>query len=210
MIINLHKFVGTGKTATVTEAILQLLHTNPASRILVTATSNAAADELTLRLLKYLRNGCYFNHNLYRMYSATVQREVTDPQLLNEFNSNYKIKMLPEWKFLQKYRIIVCTLTTAGRLMLEPPQSCETHFTHLFIDECGSATETASLVPIAGTHVQCRDHKNLIYLIFGILVCSSGGRINAHVILSGDPKQLGPVVQSETAEMMGYGYKIAV
>lgn len=152
-----NKFVGTGKTATVTEAILQLLQTNPHSRILVTATSNAAADELTLRLLKYLRNGCYFDHNLYRVYAATVQREVAEPQLLDGVNSNYKLKKLPEWEILQKYRIIVCTLATAGRFMLEPPMSCETHFSHLFIDECGSATETAVLVPIAGTK-QCRSY----------------------------------------------------
>lgn len=206
---SIHKFVGTGKTATVTEAILQLLHTNPDSRILVTATSNAVADELTLRLLKYIRNGCYFDHNLYRLYSAIVQREVTNPQLLDERNSNYMLRSLPEWNVLQKYRIIVCTLTTAGRFMLEPPMSCETHFSHVFIDECGSATETATLVPIAGT-VQWLSHIFIVVLIFLISVCSSDGRINAHVILSGDPKQLGPVVQCKIAEKMGYGNNKAV
>lgn len=30
-------------------------------------------------------------------------------------------------------------------------------------------------------------------------------QINAHVILSGDPKQLGPVVQCKIAEKLGYG-----
>lgn len=30
-------------------------------------------------------------------------------------------------------------------------------------------------------------------------------RINAHIILSGDPKQLGPVVQCKIAEKQGYG-----
>lgn len=150
---------------------MQLLRTQPASRILVTATSNAAADELTLRLLKYLRNGCYFDHNLYRLYAAAVQREVSEPQLLEEVNSNYRLKRLPEWKILNKYRIIVCTLTTAGRFMLQPPMDdsrenpSANHFTHLFIDECGSATETASLVPIAGT-IQCRSNKFCCLLKF--------------------------------------------
>lgn len=120
----------------------------------MTATSNTAADELTLRLLKYLRNGCYFDHNLYRLYAATVQREVTEPQLLEEKNSNYLLKSLPEWRILEKYRIIICTLTTAGRFMLKSPDHGENpsahHFTHLFIDECGSSTETASLIPMAG------------------------------------------------------------
>lgn len=150
------KILGTGKTATVTEAILQLLHNKPLSRILVTATSNAAADELTLRLLKYFRNACYFDHYLYRLYAASVQREVTDPQLLESANSNYLMEKLPEWNFLEKFRIIVCTLTTSGRLMLEKPLSIEEHFTHIFIDECGSATEAASIIPIAGIYLNRR------------------------------------------------------
>lgn len=31
------------------------------------------------------------------------------------------------------------------------------------------------------------------------------GRITAEIILSGDPKQLGPVIQSKFAEKQGYG-----
>lgn len=140
--------IGTGKTATITEAICQLVLTQPNSRILVTATSNAAADELALRLLKYLRNACYFNHNVYRLYASNVLREVTDPQLLA--NSNYSLSSLPDWIMLSKYRVIISTLMTSGRLMLVAPKSSAKHFSHLFIDECGSATETAALIPIAG------------------------------------------------------------
>lgn len=36
-------------------------------------------------------------------------------------------------------------------------------------------------------------------------VCSSMGKLNAHVILSGDPMQLGPVLSSKTAETLGLG-----
>lgn len=174
---------GTGKTATITEAICQLVLTQPHSRILVTATSNAAADELALRLLKYMHNACYFDHNVYRLYAANVLHEVIDPQLLA--NSNYTLHSLPGWAMLSKYRVIISTLFTSGRLILQPPLSSAKHFTHVFVDECGSATESAALIPIA--------------------VCSSWGKINAHVILAGDPKQLGPVVNSTIAERMGYG-----
>lgn len=116
----------------------------------MTATSNAAADELAQRLLKYLKNACYFQHNVYRLYAANVQRVVTDPHLLA--NSNYKLGKLPDWEILRKYRVLICTLTTAGRLNLALPLKCEKHFTHLFVDECGSATETAALIPIAGKY----------------------------------------------------------
>lgn len=114
----------------------------------MTATSNAAADELALRLLKYLHSECYFHHNVYRLYAANVQREVDDPHLLA--NSNYKLGSLPAWEILSKYRVLICTLTTSGRLNLVLPLQSNTHFTHLFVDECGSATETAALIPIAG------------------------------------------------------------
>lgn len=36
-------------------------------------------------------------------------------------------------------------------------------------------------------------------------ICSSMGRLNAHVIMSGDPMQLGPVLTSKTAETLGLG-----
>lgn len=52
------------------------------------------------------------------------------------------------------------------------------------------------------------DRLYLGYSYFQISVCSSEGQINAHIILSGDPKQLGPVVQSKIAEKMGYGNNI--
>lgn len=118
----------------------------------MTATSNAAADELAQRLLKYLRSDCYFHHNVYRLYAANVQREVTDAQLLA--HSNYQLSSIPAWEILLKYRILICTLATSGRLNLAPPFQSAKHFTHLFIDECGSATETAALIPIAGKLAQ--------------------------------------------------------
>lgn len=173
----------------------------------MTATSNAAADELAQRLLQYLHNACYFNHKVYRLYAANVQREVTDPQLLA--NSNYNLGGLPEWQMLSRYRVLVCTLMTSGRLNLAAPRSSAGHFTHLFVDECGSSTETAALIPIAGKLITLiNDAKCLNYCNSINSVCSSMGKINAHVILAGDPKQLGPVIISKMAEKMGFGNNI--
>lgn len=80
---------------------------------------------------------------------------------------------------IYKYRIVVCTLTVAGRLA--QGNISKNHFTHLFIDECESAAETYTLIPIVG-------------------VCSSFNSINANIVLSGDPQQLGPIVRSNISK----------
>lgn len=95
-------------------------------------------------------------------------------------NSNFEERSIPSLAELYKYRIIVSTLTVSGRLLQSNMNS--NHFTHLFIDECESATETFTLIPIA--------------------LCSSEKRINAHVVLCGDPNQLGPVVRENVARDM--------
>lgn len=46
------------------------------------------------------------------------------------------------------FQVIVCTLTIAGRLSqgkIDPK-----HFSHIFIDEAGSATETQTIIAVAG------------------------------------------------------------
>jgi len=56
------------------------------------------------------------------------------------------------------------------------------HFTHIFVDEAGQAAEPEAMIPI----------KTM-----------SDGRTN--IILSGDPKQLGPIVRSDLALSMKLG-----
>lgn len=94
-------------------------------------------------------------------------------------NSNFDDKSIPCLDEIYKYRIVVCTLTVAGRLA--QGNISKHHFTHMFIDECESAAETYTLVPIVG-------------------ICSSFNSINAHIILSGDPQQLGPIVRSNISK----------
>lgn len=60
------------------------------------------------------------------------------------------------------------------------------HFNYIMIDECGNATEPAALIPIAGVGV-------------------SEIGVRANIVLTGDPRQLGPVVISDKAEIMGLG-----
>ena len=83
-----------------------------------------------------------------------------------------------------RHRIVVATCTTSGgiyKLGLS-----EGHFTHCFIDEAGETTEPESMIPI------------------GLL----GTSTKSQIILAGDPKQLGPVLQSSIAKM--YGLEISL
>lgn len=59
------------------------------------------------------------------------------------------------------------------------------HFTHIFVDEAGQASEPECLVPITN---------------------SLGDETN--VILSGDPCQLGPIIQSPIAVEYGLGVSL--
>ena len=49
---------------------------------------------------------------------------------------------------LMSYRVVVVTLCSAGRLVSEGIP--EGHFTHVFIDEAGQASEPEALIPLAG------------------------------------------------------------
>lgn len=168
---------GTGKTKPLVEAISQIHLLDSNSRILVCATSNAATDELALRIIQNLPNKCGISHHVYRIYSSSYSpKEPISTDLKN--SSNFDLHYCPSLSFLDKFRIIVATPLVGGYLRyagLDP-----FYFTHMFIDECGSATEISSLVPIT---------------------CAA----NAHIVLSGDPKQLGPVVFSKHASDMGLG-----
>ena len=58
------------------------------------------------------------------------------------------------------------------------------HFTHVFLDECGQAVEPETLIPLAG-------------------LINPENQFGGQVVLAGDPKQLGPVLQSPIAIEVG-------
>lgn len=164
---------GTGKTKTLVEAITQIVTLDEKTRVLVCATSNAAADELALRIIPNLPNTCWTNHNLYRIYSSSYKPEAPIDDDLREC-SNFDLKFCPEWDFLKKYRIIVATLLVGGSLHYA--KVCPKEFTHLFIDECGSATEIASLVPIASktdlnTQIHIKTNNIFCSRYYSVLFC---------------------------------------
>ncbi|XP_059612258.1 putative helicase MOV-10 isoform X2 [Phlebotomus argentipes] len=161
---------GTGKTTTIVETICQIIRRKPEAKILISTTSNNTTNVITLRLLKYFKE-----NEILRLFSKSHTEEIEsiDPRVMKASNLKYNAHYYPTLDELYKYRVVLTTLVTAGRLtqMKIDPR----HFSYVFIDECGSGTEPSTLIPIAG-------------------VVSSLGEIHAQVILAGDPKQLGPVV----------------
>ncbi|XP_050079574.1 putative helicase MOV-10 [Anopheles maculipalpis] len=162
---------GTGKTCTIVEAVLQIWKLRKKSRILVTATSNFACNELTKRLLKYVPRT-----DIFRYFSLTTERDIheIDLKVIEVSNMHYGEYETPSAEDFTHTRILVCTVMISARLLqLNVGRSM---YDYIFIDECGSCKELSALVPIACVGTD-----------------TAKGKLHASVVLAGDPKQLGPV-----------------
>lgn len=164
---------GTGKTSTIVEAIGQIYRLRPKANILVAATSNFAANEVTNRLLSVVPD-----ETIFRFFSKSCTRKADefDDDVLDVSNLSGKMYHRLAYEDLYLCRVVVCTLATAGRLV--QAKIAAKHFSYIFIDECGSAKEISALIPIAG-------------------IATFGNEITANIILAGDPRQLGPVIQCD-------------
>nr|KAF6270591.1 Mov10 like RISC complex RNA helicase 1 [Pipistrellus kuhlii] len=165
---------GTGKTVTIIEAVLQVYHALPDSRILVCAPSNSAADLVCLRLHEsgLLRPGTMVRVN------ATCRFEETVIEAIKAYCKDGE----DIWK-ASRFRIIISTCSSAGLFYQIGVRVG--HFTHVFVDEAGQASEPECLIPLG-------------------LVSDVSGQI----ILAGDPMQLGPVIKSRLA--MAYGLNVSM
>ncbi|XP_027602069.1 helicase MOV-10 [Pipra filicauda] len=176
---------GTGKTVTVVEAIKQVWTCFKDARILACAPSNSAADLLCQRLIPDIAP-----RNVYRLIASSRNyREVpADIRPCCNWDDEQSSYVYPSKEYLGRYRILVTTLVTAGRLVSAnfPPG----YFSHVFIDECGHAVEPESVVAIAGLLTPMDQKTN-----------PNGGQL----VLAGDPKQLGPVLTSPLAMEHGLG-----
>ncbi|KAG8954837.1 hypothetical protein FRC04_010319 [Tulasnella sp. 424] len=164
---------GTGKTITVVEAIRQVLAKNPNARILACAPSNSAADLIAQRLTSLGRN------RLFRM-NAPSRFTNRLPDDLRDFV--YKDRdgyfTVQGAQHLKQFSVVVSTCLSAS---IPFGVGVEVgHFSHIFIDEAGQAMEPEIMVPIK----TMADDRTTI-------------------VLSGDPKQLGPIVRSAVASHLG-------
>lgn len=138
---------GTGKTRTLAAAIEQIVRTTK-QNVLVCAMSNAACDEITERLLDVLGED-----EMFRFYAKSYKHERISSRIKNVSNFGSEGIFYPSLKYLYKFRVFICTLCSAGcltRARIDTQVWKANHFGYVFIDECASAHETMSLIPIAG------------------------------------------------------------
>lgn len=145
---------------------------------------------------------------MFRMFAKSFKYERINPRIAHISNySNGKITY-PSLKFLYKFRVIVCTLCSAGclsRARIDKNVWKPDHFDYVIIDECASAHETMCLIPIAGKFILMGLRKRKFEIIFSFLgLCTSVKKVHAKIILSGDPKQLDAVTRSNRAMQLGF------
>ncbi|KAK2861814.1 hypothetical protein Q5P01_001347 [Channa striata] len=172
---------GTGKTITLVEAMHQVSRADPKAHILACAPSNSACDLLCERLMLHMDP-----HQVYRVYASSRDPNSVPTNLLKYCNwDQQKDSFVFQAKeILMKYKIIVTTMVTAGRLVSGGiPVD---HFTHVFVDEGGQAVEPECVIAIAG------------------LLDPNKGQL----VLAGDPKQLGPILRSPLALQSGLGLSL--
>lgn len=172
---------GTGKTMTVIEAILQLYRTGKSSRILVCAPSNSAADHILEKLL----GECAVQvqtKDILRLNALTRPLEDIKPDYFkfSYYDEAERLFKCPPLMALRRYKIVISTYASSSLLYAEGIK--RDHFSHIFLDEAGQASEPETMVPLSN-------------------FCSR----KTVVVLAGDPKQLGPVIYSKDAENYGLG-----
>ena len=171
--------LGTGKTVTVVESILQTLkatRNDPAARILVCAPSNTATDVIVQRLVSHIQTTEMLRLMAYSRDSSTVPEDIMQYTNYDQESDSF---VVPDLNKLKGYRILAATISSGSKL---PNNGLANHFTHVFVDEAGHQTEPETL---------------------GCLVSVTRQDILPSITLAGDPKQLGPIIRSDLAKKFG-------
>ena len=157
------------------EAILQVLRAHPTAHILACAPSNSAADLIAQRLSTLTTTELLRSNAIFRDRMGLPEDLVP----YSTFQGNHF--SLPSVSTLVKYKVIVSTCGHASfpyNIGMPPG-----HFKYIFIDEAGQGTEPEVLTAAIKTLATAQ----------------------TRVVLSGDPKQLGPVIRSSIARELGLG-----
>lgn len=185
---------GTGKTKTLVETAMQLLQTTEAAHLLICAPSDAAADTLALRLMRYLDR-----QQLLRLNAPSRADNEVPQELLSYCFIQDDMFYLPPFKKIMSYNVVVTScrdaailaearLTNADLWTMErdlitalhpedAPPVPSLHWGALLVDEAAQATEV-DVLPAIG------------------VVCPPPAFPQDHVqprlAMAGDEHQLGP------------------
>lgn len=169
---------GTGKTVTLVEAIWQIYMTQPTARVLACAPTNTAADLLVERLGTSVRTS-----EMLRIMAFSRPLQAVNSEVLRFTLRDGEGFVSPPLEEVKKYRIVVATLTTAGKLFNLGVE--RGWFQTICIDEGGQGLEPEAIAPVAP-------------------LLSADDQL----VIAGDPKQLGPIVHSPMASKHGLGMSL--
>lgn len=175
----IHGPPGTGKTMTLVEAILQLYSTRKDARILVSAASSSTADDILVKLTSNAVVGVKQNEVFRLNATSRAYEDVQAKSIPFCFFEGFIFKC-PPLEALMHYRVIISTYVSSSLLYVQGIH--RGHFSHIFSDKAGQASEPESMVPISNLFER-----------------------ETMVVLAGDPMQLGPVVYSNQANKYGLG-----
>lgn len=164
---------GTGKTITIVEAIRQVLKADPDARVLACAPSNSAADLIASRLTSLS------TADLFRFYAPSRFKDQVPDEILEYTHARADGHFsVPTMARMKRFRVVVTTCVSASVVSgIGIPRG---HYSHIFLDEAGQATEPEAMIAI-----------------------KSMASNTTNIVLSGDPKQLGPIIRSSIAQKLG-------
>jgi len=180
---------GTGKTSTLVESILQVAkqHNNQ-NHILVCAPSNTATDLILEKISDYFEPS-----ELLRIMAYSRDKKTVPPKILRFTNWNAKEEsfILPTLKEIKNKKIILVTLSTAGKF---PNIGLLDWFTHVFMDEAGHSIEPEAIAAMMSARYSTSSTRSSL---------SSSYTSASMIVLAGDHKQLGPIIRSTRAKEYG-------
>lgn len=189
---------GTGKTVVLVEAIRQILTNQPDAKILACAPSNSAADIIAERLGRFLSKRQLFRMNAPTRQKDTLRSQLLDFSRLNPDGTFY----VPRKEELMTFRVVVSTCVSASVMYGIGMENG--HFTHIFADEAGQASEPEGrFAAVSSSRVRVITEILGCFLPVVMVPVKMNAGPNTRVILAGDPKQLGPITRSPVAQRLG-------
>lgn len=158
---------------TVVEAILQLLRQDPSIRILVCAPINPAADLIAEKLISVLTRD-----ELFRFYAPSSSKAATSSKLEDYSCRVGETYTVPPMSRMTGFKVIVSTCVSASVFHgIGMPRG---HFGYIFTDGAGQATEPEVMIAV-----------------------KTMADNSTRVVLSGDHKQLSPIIRSNVTRALG-------